>query len=146
MPAKIDWLIPGQVIYQRWWGLGTLDDMRWANQKSLDMFAQYPDQPLIHCIANATGQEKIDAGLQQISQIYTALDHPQAGWVLLIDNNPLIRFMGNIALKIGRRGTRLRFINNMDEWKPFLKERDTMIDWDMINLSIIEEFEKEIQV
>lgn len=144
MPVKMDWIIPGQVIYHRWWGVGTLDDMRYANQQSLDLYAQYPDRSLIHTVANAIGQERAEGGLTQIRQIYSALDHPQTGWNILIIDKPLLRFMGNIALQIGRPKARLRFINGIDEWQPFLQERDGTIDWDALDESIILQFEAEM--
>ncbi len=145
MSVKIDWLIPGEVIYQRWRGIGTLDDMRWVNQQTLDMFAQYPDRPLIHFVVNGIGQEKNEGGLTQIRQIYTALDHPQMGWLILIINKPLLRFIGNIVLQIGRRRPKLQFMDSMDGWQSALQERDSTIDWDNANFDVITRFESEIQ-
>jgi len=144
MPVKMDWIIPGQVIYHRWWGAGTLDDIKLADQKMHDMYAQYPDRPLIHTLANGHGQEKIGVSLQEISKNYTILDHPQTGWIMLTANNPIIKFVSNIALQMGRK-SRIRFINEIDEWQPFLKERDSTIDWSALDLSVIDHFEREVQ-
>jgi len=144
MPVKMDWIIPGQVIYHRWWGVGTLEDIQWVNQKSLDMYAQYPDRPLIHTFTNGTGQEKIGVSLQEMRKTYTVLDHPQTGWIILTSDNPLITFISNIALQIGRK-SRIRFINEIDEWQSFLKERDTTIDWSALDLSVMERLEREMK-
>ena len=143
MPVKIGWLIPGEVIYQRWWGVCTLDDVRYINDTALEMMAQYPDRPLIHHVANGTGQEKVEGGLSQIRHTFTTLDHPQTGWILLIVDQILLRFVVNIALQIGVK-SRIRFMDNVDEWQPFLKERDNTIDWDKLDLEVITQFESEI--
>jgi len=143
MPVKMDWIIPGQVLYQRWWGVGTLNDMRWVNETALHMIAQYPDRPLIHSVVNAIGQEKSEGSLSQIRQTYTVLDHPQTGWIVLAIDQPILRFVGNIALQIGTQ-SRIRFINDIDEWQPFLKERDSTIDWSALDLSVVERLEREI--
>lgn len=144
MSVKMDWLVPGQVIYQRWWGVGTLDDMRRVNQTTLDMFSQHPDRAFIHCVANAIGQERAEGGISQIRQTYTVLDHPQTGWILIVVDKPLLRITGNIALQIGRPQSRLRFINSVNDWQSTLIQHDPTIDWDTLDLSVIERLERNV--
>lgn len=145
MAARIDWLIPGQVIYQRWWGTGTLDDMRQMNQQSLDMFAEYPTRPQIHFVVNGIGQKNNEGGITQIRRIYTVLDHAQMGWIILVVDSPLLRLLCNIVLRIGRPQARIVFINRMDEWRDILREHDPTIEWYRLNLDVIDQLEAETQ-
>lgn len=119
--------------------------MRQVNQQSLDMFAQYPDRHLIHFIVNANGQEKNEGGLTQIRRIYTILDHAQMGWIILVVDKPLIRFVCNIVLKIGKPQSRILFLDNMDDWQSTLQERDSTLDWNRLNPEVIAQFESEIE-
>lgn len=143
MPVLLDWLIEGEVIYQHWWGTGTLDDARHVNQRTLELFQQYPDRPLIHSIVNALHQEKTEVSIASARRIYTVLDHRQLGWVLMVSNNAFLIFFGNIILQL-RSKIRFRIQKRLDDSIDFLKETDSNINWDNADWSVIERLEAEM--
>ena len=144
MAVLIDWLIEGEVIYQQWWGTGTLDDARYVNRRTLELFAEYPDRPLIHSLVNAVYQEKTEVSIASARRIYTVLDHRQIGWILMSSDNTFLAFFGNIILQL-RNKIRFRVLKSLDDSIDFLKEADDSIHWDQADWSVIERFEAEME-
>jgi len=140
MPAQVDWIIPGQVIYQRWWGYATAIEAQQVNEQVHEMFAEYPNSPLIHNIINAQGQQGAELKLHEIRKTYTILDDSRVGWIILIVDNIFLRFAANISLQINRKA-RIHFINSIDDWQSVLQERTSTIDWDKMKVDLISQFE-----
>jgi len=147
MPVSLDWLVEGEVIYHHWWGVGTIEDVRYVNERTLAMYAQHPDRPLIHTIANSIDQSKNTASFSETRTEYTGLDHDQTGWILLVGANPIVRFAANIILQIGRKDkARIRMVASMDEAIDWLTKMDSTINWDAANWSVVERLKAEAGV
>ena len=144
MAVKIDWLIEGQVIYQYWSGTGTLDNVGYVNKRTLELYEEYPDRPLIHTLVNAVDQETTEVGIQSARNAMPALDHSQTGWIIMLLDNRIFEFVSNIMLQIKTK-TRFRIRKNTDEGIKYLKTVDPSIHWDKANWSIIEDFKSEIE-
>lgn len=145
MPVKVGWLVEGSVVYHNWWGVGTLEDMVYVNDRMLEMYAQFPERPLIHTIANSLQQSKTEGGLGDIRKAYTVLDEPQTGWVILTTSNPVIRFVGNIAMQMGRKEkARLRILSDPKAAINFLHQVDGTVPWEDMDQGIMERFDAEM--
>jgi len=89
MPVLIDWLVEGEVIYHHWWGTGTLDDARYANQQMLELYMEYPNSDSIHTIVNGVYQEKTEVSIPSARRIYTVLYNKRTGWIMCAISNSL---------------------------------------------------------
>ncbi|GEM_PF-2170316 len=142
MTVKIDWLIEGQIIYHYWSGIGTIEDIIYVNQRTLEFYQEYPDRPLIHTIVNAVDQKNTEVGIQSGRNAMPALDHPQTGWIIMLLDNRIFEFVSNIMLQIKTK-TRFRIRKDTTEGIKFLKTVDPSINWENANWSIIEQFKIE---
>lgn len=145
MPAKIGWLVEGAVIYQNWWGVGTLTDAEYVNARSLEMYAAFPDRPLIHTIANAVHQSRSEGSIIDYRNAYTILDDPRTGWIVITTGNPVIRFIGNVVVQMRRQDKdRLRMLSDPTAGIEFLKMADRTIPWDTMDTTLIKRLDSEI--
>lgn len=136
MPVSIDWLIEGRVIFQYWWGIGTLDDVHRVNAQTLAMYEQYPNQSNIHTIADSSDQDSVQSSISDIRGAYTGLDHPQTGWILLIvNNNSVVRLIGNIILRISP--VKFQLFRNLTDSLNALERIDPTINLNHINHAVI---------
>lgn len=139
MPVAVDWLVEGSVIYLHWWGAGTLADMEYANERGLEMYAQFPDRPLIHTVSNAFHQTKVESGLTELRDAFTVLDNPRTGWIVIATANPVMRFVGNIVVQMKRQEkARLRIFGKPEDCISFLESVETTVPWDTMDATLIE--------
>lgn len=112
MSVSVDWLIRGQVIYNRWWGVCTIEEVHESTGQVLEMYHEYPEN-VIHTIADTTFAYKPDYSLGDLRQLSTSmLKHPQTGWIILIVNNSTFRMMGNLLLTL--TGIRFKLARTYD--------------------------------
>lgn len=135
MPAVLNWLIEGKVIYQYWWGIGTLDDIHQVNAQTLAMYADHPHQAKIHTISDALDQDIVQSSISDIRRSYTALDHPQTGWVILINNHSMIRVIGNLLMRLSQGQFRME--RTYPKALDILSKLDSHIDMSKIDSSVL---------
>lgn len=135
MPAIVDWLIEGRVIYHYWWGNGTVDDAHSVNSQTLDMYAQYPEQEKIHIVVDSTKQDTIDVNFTDAQQAYTIINHNQIGWVIIMTNNSLIRMICNAILYL--TPVQFRLVRTFDDALVIMKKLMPDTDFKEITYDII---------
>ena len=137
MPVLLDWLIEGEVIYHYWWDIGTIEDVHFVNETTLQMYEQYPERSAMHTVVDSLDQTKVDANLLEIRQSYTIVNHPRTGWAVMALPNPFMRFAANFLFQFGLGdNTRMRMLKNPEACIKFLKDVDRSINWAAMDVDL----------
>ena len=137
MAVKTRWYIQGAVIYVKFWGETTVDDMRQFIQDAYELSDQ-SDRSLVHVIADSSRVTKGVNIKDVMKTLSNVKPHPKAGWNITIgEKDKLIRFTTDVARQLLR--VRTRSFNTIDEAVTFLKDIDPSIDWDKANKMVLVE-------
>jgi len=137
MAVKTRWYIQDAVIYVKFWGETTVDDMRQFIQDAYELSDQ-SDRSLVHVIADSSRVTKGVNIKDVMKTLSNVKPHPKAGWNITIgEKDKLIRFTTDVARQLLR--VRTRSFNTIDEAVTFLKDIDPSIDWDKANKMVLVE-------
>jgi hypothetical protein len=123
MPVEVSWLIPQRIVYERFSGEVTVEDIRHNSDLVAPMMAE--GVPLIHTIIDVseiTGHP----GLNEIRNSTPMETYDGEGWRILVGANAVARFIGSIILQIMQR--RFRAFQTMEEALQFLEDQDETLD------------------
>jgi len=137
MAVKTRWYIQDAVIYVKFWGETTVDDMRQFIQDAYEL-SDLSDRSLVHVIADSSRVTKGVNIKDVMKTLSNVKPHPKAGWNITIgEKDKLIRFTTDVARQLLR--VRTRSFNTIDEAVTFLKDIDPSIDWDKANKMVLVE-------
>ncbi len=124
MTCKLSWLVENRVIHVHCSGGIKLADLKDVDVGiNADYLDQVPtDNPNVHLVIDITEIDNLPVRVDQLSRAFTHLHHPKMGWSLVVTNNKLIDFMGDIVSRIARKN--FRSFSSMDEAIAFLREAD----------------------
>jgi hypothetical protein len=123
MPVEVSWLIPQRVIYERFSGEVTLDDIRRNSELVAPMMAE--GIPLIHTIIDVAAVTS-HPGLNEIRNSTPMDTYDNEGWRILVGANAVARFVGSIILQLMKR--RFRAYPTLEEALQFLENQDDSLD------------------
>lgn len=135
MPNSSQWYIPNEVLFQRYWGVITLDDLEKGMLKSKEMI-ESSSRHLVHCIldvGDVTESLPLADSLKLVRKIGS---HPRAGWQITIREKSLLVKMGS---SFGRSllNLRTRTFDSFDEAVAFLHDVDDTIAWENAEPAVI---------
>jgi hypothetical protein len=134
MPHSIKWYVEGQIIFVRFQGVMTVEDV----QKCLDSVLPFYDQAASAQVHNLIDVRYITSSLSQVEliKLIQKTPHPRMGWTVQIDpNQTLIRHLTNVLSQLF--SIRSRSFNSFDEGLTFLASQDETIRWEQANLSAL---------
>lgn len=125
MPVEIRWYMPESVLLARYYGDITPDDIYKQYTIGIEMI-EAVDTPLVHLIVDTTEVQSFPQNIMEFKSLLG--DKAQnAGWVVLVGDNKLIRFLTNIIS--GMMKLHITYVSTVDEALKFVIDRDP--DWDM---------------
>lgn len=131
MPYKLDWVVPGKVLFGRMWGEPQADEIR---EFSLSISRTVADaQPPVHCVLDVTQISRTPFNLRELNSFLNRDHTSNFGWLVLISDNLLARFLGTAVLQLAQmrvrvfndRPSALRFLNEIDSALPDLAAIDS---------------------
>lgn len=127
MSIETTWYIPGKVLYQRYHGIVTLEDVRQSSREAAERYQQVADHRQ-HYIIDMSDTGKLDVNLQGLRDLKPP--EGNTGWSVVVANsNPLVnsftKFMSVAASQF--LGIRLRIVNTLSEAEAFLSEMDNEV-------------------
>jgi hypothetical protein len=133
MPSRIDWYIPGQVLYAYSWDEITLNQLieHIATNQRLVLEGTHP---LVHTISDVTHIKKYPP-IYEAVKVFNQYSHstpPNTGWALTVGyKDPVVKFATTVIQKLF--GVRLRSFDTLEEAVDFLKAVDGTLDWAQAN-------------
>jgi hypothetical protein len=135
MPQTIDWYIENEIIYVRYSGVVTPDDMRTSLQSSNDMIVRSP-RHVVHAITDVGDVTKPLNPKDSLEIIREITPHERAGWTVVLREKSVLIKVG-LMFSTSVLKTHTKACDTMADTIAFFKEIDPDLTWDKANSSII---------
>src|SRR5688572_15302383 len=133
MPHEIGYLIDKRVIYHRFSGHVTIDEIREGNTAAIDFIRR--GGPPVHDIVDASAVVDVHFHLKELLSATSFTREPQLGWMILVGGNPLVRFFATMLGQVGR--LHFHTANDLDEAFAILQRVDLSLwDWSPMSATI----------
>jgi len=123
MPVDLNWLLEGRILYIQLTGVLTIDDIKDASQRGVDMLDPSMNLPVhtIHDSRNIIEPPKNVRALFEVSK--AALQDPRLGWMINVSSqNQFLTYMITMMGKL--TGSEFRFESSVSEALNFLQMVD----------------------
>ncbi|GAB5493070.1 MAG: hypothetical protein Phog2KO_32850 [Phototrophicaceae bacterium] len=136
MPYEVNWIIKDEIIYIKFWGNGSSEELREALTTVTKMRKDSP-RNLVHII---TDIKKVARAVpfQDSVKIMREFQSPSDdGWEIVVGN--LNKIM-ELSLKISRSLLSTKSINfkSIDDAFSHLKKEDSSLSWDKLNQELVD--------
>ncbi len=136
MPYSVNWLIENEIIYARYSGATTAQEMRDCLMKTRAMI-EGSSRPLVHMISDV-GDVTETVPLKESLPIIREIGSPaQAGWSITLREKSIFIKMG-AAMGASIFKMRYRTFDTIEEALAHLKLVDQTLSWDKIDQSVLE--------
>ena len=127
MPFESHWYVPRAVIYSRFTGATTEEDIV-RHAQTLDALIAESDRPQVHVLVDSSAVTKPLPFTATIRAVRVTPSNERAGWVVTVgEQDPMIKFISDMARQIMK--LRTRNFKTRDEALDFLKDIDDTVDW-----------------
>lgn len=135
MPYSVDWYIEDEIIYLYYEGESTADELRESLLTMIDMIKKSPRQwvHVLTDVGDVTQPVSPKISLDVIRDVGT---DQKMGWNIVLREQSVMMKIG-IAFGSSIFKTRTRTFDTIEEAEAFLAEKDTAINWDNVNKSVI---------
>lgn len=120
MSVTLQWLVEGRVIVSYVWDDFSEGEMAVGVRKAEQMMET--GTPLIHDIIDMRHMGKHPINIRRISELMTIFRDDRLGWVVLVSENDVVRFLSRTVLSLVRG--RFRAVATPEEAIAFLQEID----------------------
>lgn len=122
MPYQLTWRVPQRVIYEQLSGqigIGDIQDIQ-------DLFHQYlaQGQAPVHLIVDMREVTDYPLNLAQIKNQMITTDRTPLGWIMIVNQNPMPKFLTSVATQLSITNTRLRMVDSPEQAFALLQEYD----------------------
>lgn len=129
MAYSNQWYLPGQILYNRFWGEPTVDELRAALLEQRQMFAA-SGRPLIHVISDSSAVTRPVPTNESVQVVRELGPSPQSGWTLIVgEKNAVVRLTVSVTRHV--LNLRVRYCDTIPQAIAFLKDMDESIDWSL---------------
>ena len=134
MPYSLNWYIKNEILYARYWGVTTADELRECLLKIREMIDSSP-RHLVHIISDVGDIEQSVRLSDSLRVVREVGAHPRSGWSISIrEKSPLVKI--GAAFGTGVFKLRFRAFTTLDQALEHLKLYDEDLSWDQVDNSI----------
>jgi len=131
MTIDISWQQPRRVIYERFYGTITIEEMT-AIQQEFIRYLNDGDAP-VHAIIDLGGVRDFPKSLTQIRQGLVTTGTTQLGRVVLVTGkNPLVKFISSVISQLILKNAQYALCDSLDEAVRILRDRDPSVTLEQI--------------
>jgi hypothetical protein len=124
MPYRIQWYIEGRVILEEAFGDVTIEELVRFNAEVTTLIAEKGIAP-VHVIVDLSKVEKYPPSLREVLSTMRQKAPEKVGWMLIVTENPIMRFVASMVFQIAR--LKLRTFSTLAQAKVFLAEMDETV-------------------
>ncbi|MEZ4670886.1 MAG: hypothetical protein R3E39_23530 [Anaerolineae bacterium] len=136
MACSIDWYVENEIIYVRYWGVISIEDVRHGLATTKAMIDGSP-RHLVHVIYDVGEIEVPLNPKENLALVRESGTHPRAGWNVMVGEKSVLIRMGS-KLGAGLLNVRIWSVDTVEESEAFLHDRDSAIRWENVNKAILE--------
>lgn len=117
MPVEVKWHQEGHIIYNRFYGDVSFDDLQESNRLCNQMVVDAPTK--IHMIVEITEMDSFPTQLSQFGDVIKMLSStPNIGATMIVGANRIARFVTNVVSQLAR--LEFRMVDTMAEAEAIL--------------------------
>jgi len=124
MPYRIQWYVEHRVILEEAYGNVMIEELIQFNAEVTDLIVDQGIAP-VHVIVDLTKVEKYPPSLREVLGTMRQKSPEKVGWMLIVTENPIMRFVASTVFQIAR--LKLRTFATMPQAKGFLAEMDETV-------------------
>jgi len=132
MPHKIEWFIPGRVVFGDFDGHMTLEELAEVDKKVNACIAE--GDPLVHYIVEGVKITYLPNNIPKLAKTMTYIHNEDLGWIIYITRNKVMRFLASTVSQLAQ--ARFRTFETLEEGIEFLLETDQSLNRDDIRLNL----------
>jgi hypothetical protein len=120
MTVNISWYAENRVIFADVEGVVDMNEMNSSN----DTFIKLLDsgQAPIHLLVDTSKLTQFPTNLNALRKSQGYLAHPNVGWIIMVNTNPLLNFLAHMVTSIAKANTRM--VKSLEEGKQLLRTLD----------------------
>jgi len=123
MPVEIKWYIQDHVLIARYYGHVSAEDIHKQYLEGIRM-SESVDTALVHMIADIADVTSFPKNVMEFQGSFGE-KAKNAGWVVLVGENKMIRFLSSIISNLMK--LRFAYVNTHDEAVEFITARDPFL-------------------
>jgi hypothetical protein len=123
MSYKLQWVSENRLSYVHVWGDYNLQELKDSSEEVQAWVAN--GTPLVHHIADFRDMETYPTNLAQILKSVPFMQEPNLGWVIILSDNRMVKFLSSMATGVSK--ARFRTFSNLEDALVFLAERDSTL-------------------
>lgn len=136
MPYSVNWLIENEIIFVRYSGVMTTEDLRACLLES-QRYVESSPRALVHVINDVGDVVEQVSMKDSMTVIREVGNHPRAGWAFSIrEKSKMIKMSSGLGASVFK--IRYRAFDTLDEALEYLKGFDSAISWDQLDRSVME--------
>jgi hypothetical protein len=120
MPYETFWYVENRVLYERLYGVLTIEELHALSKEALQYFETGTER--VHVLLDISHLEKYPTNLSQLRSVMVEDKHPRLGWWVLIATNTFIRFIVSALSQV--RSIHFRAVSSLDDAIKTLGEID----------------------
>ena len=125
MTFEMGWLEPGRVVFVKFRGEMTVEEIHEESQQLIE-YLDNGASPLVHSLVDLTTLDNFPINVGVLNRATVdSLRHPRLGWTVLITDNRMVKYLG--AMVTGLSGVRYRTFTSLNEALTFLNEVDSTL-------------------
>jgi len=134
MPYQLDWIVEKRLLFGQMWDKPSPDEIRQFSASINRSVAS--GQPPVHCLIDINQVTPTPFSVQQLDSFLSRESTENFGWIILVSDNLLSRFLGAAVIQLALvsmrvfkdRPSALRFLSDIDSTLPDL----TAVDFDRL--------------
>jgi hypothetical protein len=122
VPANVNWLLSGRVIYSNYSGDVSLDDIEMASKQKMKMCRKYPDSEDFHLVVDTRDIAAYPRNISAIHAGIRSFSNARLGWIIIITKDFYLKHLGAIFARL--MNTRIHSCKTLKEAYRFLQQHD----------------------
>lgn len=134
MSYEISWLVEGKVGFGLVEGTLSIEEIAELDTVLVEYVNSVQNSnQLVHFIFDGRRLNKMPTNIAEINQVSKVRSQANLGWLLIVNENKIIGFIGHLITQLSR--TRYRSFVSLEQAIEFLKTQDTAIDWSLMSIN-----------
>lgn len=115
------WLVDGRVALGYYEGVITIEDLQYSQEEAEALYDTV-DSRVIHGIIDMRHMTEYPTNLAELIRVISIFRNPRLGWIMLITNNTIVRFLSSAVVQLSQ--ARFRTFTNVEQCLEFLEDVD----------------------
>ncbi|MCU0497716.1 MAG: hypothetical protein MUF87_10225 [Anaerolineae bacterium] len=112
MPAEITWYYPQRLVYERFYGVITLEELDEIQNRFVDHLVN--GIAPVHTIIDFREVTDYPRNLMEIRRVLHTTDTGKLGWVIIINQNGLLQFLVTVLTQTVLRGSHFLIVADFE--------------------------------